>query len=85
MNTEQIEYELTLLQGKQVYLVVPLNGRATIAYSGELQVTETKEHLVGFHMMTVGAGIIFFADDVMTLEPALTEGFVKTIRLKKNA
>lgn len=83
-NTEQIEYELTQLKGKPVYVIVPLfDGRASLSLCGDLQVVETAEHLVGFHLSGVGIAIIFFAEHVVSLEPALTEGFTKTIRLGK--
>lgn len=84
MNIEQIEFELTQLKGKLVYVIVPISIEASFSLASELQVVETKEHSVGFHLSTVGVALIFFAMDVETLEDPLTQSFTKTIRLKKS-
>lgn len=85
MNTEQIEYELTLLTGKQIIVIVPVTGKSSIAYSGELQMVTTPEHLVGFHVASPlgGWAIIFYADDVASLESCTAPSIAKTVRLKK--
>ena len=85
MNTEQIEYELTQIKGKLVYVIVPVSIGASISLAGELQVVETEEHSVGFHVTSMGMAIIFFAEDIQSLEPSLTQSFIKTIRLKKSS
>ena len=85
MNPEQIEHELALMKGKFVCIIIPVSHRASMSIAGELQVTMTKEHMVGFHITSMNVAIIFFAEDVVSLEDSHTEHFTRTIRLKKNS
>jgi hypothetical protein len=82
MNIEQLEYELTLLKGKMISLIMPLFGSVSYSTLGPLQVVEV-EHRVGFHVATTDNAIIFYAEDVQSLEPSKSERFTKIIRLKK--
>lgn len=84
-NVEQIEYELTRLKGESIILVIPLSGTISVSIVGDLQVVE-KEHRVGFHISTVmPMAIIFYAEDVESLENVASETITKCVRLLKRA
>ena len=85
MNTEQIEHELVLMKGKKVIVIVPNVGKASMSLGGELQVVQTKEFTCGFHIHSPlgGWALIFFAEDVNSIEPSPSEPLIKVVRLKK--
>ncbi len=83
-NEEQIEWELTQLKDKDVSLIVPLGGSISYSTIGPLYVVEV-EHRVGFHIPSVASAIIFFAQDVESLEPSANQASARTIRLRKRA
>ena len=84
MNLEQLEYQITLLDGKSVVVIQPHSGKVSIAYTGQLQVTNNGEGLVGFHLVTPlnEAALSFFAPDVVSLEQPQQKNIEKIIRLK---
>ena len=83
MNTEQLEAELRDLSGKEVSLIMPLFRTVSLSTFGPLEVVEV-EHRVGFHVSTMAFAIIFYAEDVQSIEPPHSERSAKTIRLKKS-
>ena len=84
-NVEQIEHELTKLKGNRVFVIIPMSGMTSLSMAGDLQLVETQDHMVGFHLTGHDIALIFFAEDVQSLEAPLTEGYVKTIRMLKKA
>ncbi len=86
-NVEQLEYELTQLNGKTVILVVPGPGTTSFSYIGNLAVVEMESHTVGFHITASigGWAIIFFAEDVEALQDPVDKTYTKTIRILKKA
>ncbi len=84
-NTEHIEAQLSVLGGHPVIVVEPHHGTISFSYSGTLSVTVGDSgHGVGFHLFQpMGAlAIIFFAEDVVSLEDPKGMPVKKIIRLK---
>ena len=84
MNAEQIEMELTQLKGKAIILIIPVCGHSSLSMAGDLAVTTTPDHQVGFHVTGIigGWAFIFYADDVASLEPSKSQGFARVVRMK---
>jgi hypothetical protein len=83
VNTEHREAELKELNGKPVVLIIPQGGRSSLSVAGILQVVETEEHAVGFHVTNLGIAFMFFGADVVSLEVSNHQEFAKTIRIRK--
>lgn len=77
--------ELTQLKGKSVIVIVPNVGKASMSLGGELQVVQGKDFSCGFHISSPlgGWALIFFAEDVNSIEPSPSQTLTKVIRLKK--
>ena len=75
---------MTQLKGKEVSLIMPFGGTVSFSMFGPLYVVEV-EHRMGFHVPSIAHAIIFFAEDVDSIEPSNVERFEKTIRLLKRA
>jgi hypothetical protein len=87
MNAELIEMELVQLKGKAIILIIPVCGKSSLSMAGDLSVTTTEDHLVGFHVTGLigGWAFIFYADDVASLEPSQSQGFSRVVRMKQRA
>jgi hypothetical protein len=84
MHLERLEYELTLLDGKEIVIVIPSFGHISYSFAGKLEVTRMPDLTVGFHFVNQisGIAIIFFSDDVIAIEPPTPQRNVHIIRLK---
>lgn len=72
MNIEQIEFQLTQLDGKSVVFIIPSFGKVSFSYIGILNAVHHPEsHDVGFHasICNGSSAIIFFAIDVDKITP----------------